>query len=92
MPITACQFGHPRVAMQILRHSRVAITMEIYTEVPSAATREALRRLGPVARGHRDMSVVAALAAALTAMRGQLQDRNWPLSWARSEGLEPPTF
>ncbi len=33
---------HPRVAMQILRHSRVAITMEIYTEVPSAATREAL--------------------------------------------------
>jgi integrase len=37
---------HPRVAMQILRHSRVAITMEIYTEVPSAATREALRKLG----------------------------------------------
>jgi len=37
---------HPRVAMQILRHSRIAITIEIYTEVPSAATREALRRLG----------------------------------------------
>lgn len=37
---------HPRVAMQILRHSRSAITMEIYTEVPSAATREALRKLG----------------------------------------------
>ena len=37
---------HPRVAMQILRHSRVAITMEIYTEVPSTATREALRKLG----------------------------------------------
>ena len=32
--------------MQILRHSRIAITMEIYTEVPSAATREALRKLG----------------------------------------------
>jgi hypothetical protein len=32
--------------MQILRHSRVAITMEIYTEVPSAVTREALRKLG----------------------------------------------
>ena len=42
---------HPRVAMQILRHSKSAITMEIYTEVPSAATRAALkklaRRLGP---------------------------------------------
>lgn len=37
---------HPRVAMQILRHSRVAITMEIYTEIPSAVTREALRKLG----------------------------------------------
>ena len=33
-------------AMQILRHSRSAITLEIYTEVPSAATREALRKLG----------------------------------------------
>ena len=37
---------HPRVAMQILRHSKLAITMEIYTEVPSAATREALHKLG----------------------------------------------
>lgn len=37
---------HPRVAMQILRHSKIAITMEIYTEVPSAATRDALKKLG----------------------------------------------
>jgi integrase len=37
---------HPRVAMQILRHSKIAVTMEIYTEVPTAATREALRKLG----------------------------------------------
>ena len=37
---------HPRVAMQILRHSKTAVTMAIYTEVPSAATREALRKLG----------------------------------------------
>jgi integrase len=36
---------HPRVAMQILRHSKIAITMEIYTEVPDARTREALRKL-----------------------------------------------
>jgi integrase len=36
---------HPRVAMQILRHSKIAITMEIYTEVMSLATREALRKL-----------------------------------------------
>jgi integrase len=37
---------HPRVAMQILRHSKIAVTMEIYTHVPSALTREALRKLG----------------------------------------------
>ena len=32
--------------MQILRHSKIAITMEIYTEVVSSATREALAKLG----------------------------------------------
>jgi integrase len=37
---------HPRVAMQILRHIKIAVTMEIYTEVPSAATRDALKKLG----------------------------------------------
>ena len=36
---------HSRVAMQILRHSKIAVTMEIYTEIPSAATRDALRKL-----------------------------------------------
>lgn len=37
---------HPRVAMQILRHSKIAVTMEIYTHIPSDVTRRALRRLG----------------------------------------------
>lgn len=37
---------HPCVAMQILRHSKIAVTMEIYTELPSTATREALKKLG----------------------------------------------
>jgi integrase len=37
---------HPRVAMQILRHSQIAMTMEIYSEVPTAKTRNALKRLG----------------------------------------------
>jgi hypothetical protein len=32
--------------MQILRHSQVAMTMEVYCEVPSAKTRSALKRLG----------------------------------------------
>lgn len=37
---------HPRVAMAILRHSQIAVTMDIYSQVSSASTREALRRLG----------------------------------------------
>jgi integrase len=37
---------HPRVAMQILRHAKFSITMEIYTEVSNEQTRDALRRLG----------------------------------------------
>lgn len=37
---------HLRVAMRILRHSKIGITMEVYTEVPSQATRDALRKLG----------------------------------------------
>ncbi|WP_405804085.1 tyrosine recombinase XerC [Streptomyces sp. NBC_01187] len=37
---------HPRIAMQILRHSKIAITMEVYTHVPSEETRKALRKLG----------------------------------------------
>lgn len=37
---------HPRIAMQILRHSKINVTMEIYTHVPSEATRRALKKLG----------------------------------------------
>ncbi|MEU6283400.1 tyrosine-type recombinase/integrase [Streptomyces sp. NPDC047028] len=37
---------HPRVPMQILRHSKIAMTMEAYTHVPLEATRRALRKLG----------------------------------------------
>jgi len=37
---------HPRVAMQILRHAQFNITMEIYSQVTSAATRDALKKLG----------------------------------------------
>jgi integrase len=37
---------HPRVAMAILRHSQISITMEIYSHVTDEQTREALRKLG----------------------------------------------
>lgn len=37
---------HPRVVMQILRHAQFDVTMEVYASASSAATREALKRLG----------------------------------------------
>jgi integrase len=37
---------HPRVVMQVLRHAKYSITMEIYSKVTSAQTRDALKRLG----------------------------------------------
>jgi hypothetical protein len=37
---------HPRVAMQILHHSQIAVTMNVYSEVSTQDTREALRLLG----------------------------------------------
>jgi integrase len=36
---------HPRVVMQILRHADFKVTMEIYTQVSSKQTRDALKRL-----------------------------------------------
>ncbi|WP_345003753.1 site-specific integrase [Streptosporangium album] len=36
---------HPRVAMRILRHSQISVTMNVYTQVPSPETRKALKRL-----------------------------------------------
>ncbi|MFE3449668.1 tyrosine-type recombinase/integrase [Nonomuraea sp. NPDC059194] len=36
---------HPRVAMRILRHSQISMTMDIYTQIPSPETRKALGRL-----------------------------------------------
>ena len=42
---------HPRVAMAILRHSRIALTMDIYTQVPDKTTRAALKRLSDLFDG-----------------------------------------
>jgi len=37
---------HPREVMRILRHAQIAVTMEIYAQASSKATRTALKRLG----------------------------------------------
>ena len=40
-----------RVAMAILRHSQIAVTMNIYSEVSSEGMREALGALGSTLTG-----------------------------------------
>jgi integrase len=37
---------HPREVMQILRHAQISVTMEVYAQASSRATRAALKRLG----------------------------------------------
>jgi integrase len=37
---------HPRVAMHILRHAQIDVTMNVYTEVSDGMTLKALKRLG----------------------------------------------
>ena len=37
---------HPRVAMRVLRHAQIDVTMNVYTEVSDAKTLQALKRLG----------------------------------------------
>src|SRR5690606_36868821 len=37
---------HPRVAMRILRHSQIKLTMDLYTQVHDDATVNALKKLG----------------------------------------------
>lgn len=37
---------HPRVAMQILRHSQIAVTMGVYSKVTNESTKAAVRKLG----------------------------------------------
>ena len=69
----------PRVTRQILRHSKIAVTMEIYTEVRSAATRDALRKLGRaqrhVSRPMTDTAEACGTATARTSVAGVARRR-----------------
>jgi hypothetical protein len=37
--------------MRILRHAQIAMTLEVYTEVPDEITRAALKKLGDILGG-----------------------------------------
>jgi hypothetical protein len=69
---------HPRVAMQILRHSRITVTMDVYSEVPSEATQEALRRLGESLDGWLLLHIYCCTEI----NKGRSHVRNRPLTWS----------
>ena len=43
---------HPRGAMQILRHSQIGVTMDVYSQVTSESTLRALKALGERLESH----------------------------------------
>ena len=77
----------PRVAMQILRHSKIAVTMEIYTEFrrPPPATRSRSSGSGSETRPLLYSGVVRG-----TKRAGSV-NRNRPVSWVGDTGIEPVT-
>ena len=83
-PLSAALDVHPRVAMAILRHSRIALTMEVYTQVPDKTTRDALKRLSDLLGGPQDAAEATAettvsplLSEDTVAVIGQQQVRGY---------------
>ncbi|GAB2783141.1 hypothetical protein GCM10027091_16090 [Streptomyces daliensis] len=42
---------HPKVAQRILRHSQIAMTMDVYADADDSEVRDALRQLSEALRG-----------------------------------------
>ena len=89
-PLLAALDVHPRVAMQILRHSKIAITMEIYTEVPSAATRAALQEARAVAGRDSHLTSLLHFAAAPRSTRAAFVIRLGSLTCGGAKGTRTP--
>ncbi|GLZ04828.1 hypothetical protein Acsp03_22940 [Actinomadura sp. NBRC 104412] len=79
---------HPRVAMQILRHSQISVTMNVYSEVSSVATRRALKRLG---KSPGFVGPVAVLRCCTGSKKAGSHTGDRPLSWVELRGFEPLT-
>jgi hypothetical protein len=76
--------------MTILRHSKVAVTMDIYTQVSSASTKEVLKRLGNEF-GEGSPDPVAILFWSTGMKEAPSDERKGPLTWVETRGIEPRT-
>ena len=85
-----------RVAMQILGHSQISLTLGTYSHVVPELAHEAAERIAGVLWDTADGNPgeLAAPMAAHTDTRGDRPESATPLTWenmVRREGLEPPT-
>ena len=80
---------HPRVAMQ-MRHSKIAVTMEIYTEVPATRDPRRAPQAWSVA-GQLTSGATAALCCCTKITNGRSMIWNRPPSWVGDTGIEPVT-
>ncbi len=79
---------HPHVAMQILRDSKIVVTVEIWVQVPSAATRHSRR--APQAERSACL-MVAAVCCCRKIRNGRSMIWNRPPRWVGDTGIEPVT-
>ena len=73
--------------MAILRHSQIAVTMNVYSEVSSPATRKALRRLG-VELKVSELKGFEPLAPSMRTLGGEVVGGRWGGSPVRRELAE----
>ena len=94
---------HPRVVMELLGHSQMRTTMDIYSHVMPALAREAADRMGAVLLGDPDAGdprrttanarglQPIATKAATRVIDDDLADRSRPANPVELRGLEPLT-
>jgi hypothetical protein len=73
--------------LEVLGHSGISVTMNTYAHVLPRLRQEAADAIDEVFGASWE-----AVWQQIWQQLRSLQDRNGPLTWARSEGLEPPTF
>ena len=75
--------------MQILRHSQIAVTMDIYAQVTPASTRAALAKLGTGSKSlEAHLSFVGKLQDSLDAGVGNLVDADLAKESAKLQALQ----
>lgn len=74
--------------MAILRHSRIALTMEIYTQVPDKTTRDTLKRLSDLFEEPFRTTTRTLPRPGMTVGMSRPMTRNPLLYWAQTSPIK----